>query len=51
MYYVENKAILDTENEENENKILYCKVLRCKTIKNNKKVHFPYVKLKNLISL
>ena len=26
------------ENKVNENKVLYCKALRCETIKNNKKM-------------
>ena len=29
----------------NENKVLYCKALRCETIKSNKKVVFLYVKI------
>ena len=37
------------ENKVNENKVLYCKALRCETINNNKKVVFPYVKLTNLL--
>ena len=40
-YYVENKAQLETWNKVNENKVLYCKALRCKTIKNNNKIGFP----------
>ena len=38
------------ENRVNENKVLYCKALRCETIKNSKKVVFPYVKFTNLLS-
>ena len=40
------------ENKVNENKVLhvYCKALRCETIKNNKKVVFPYVKHTKLLS-
>ena len=28
------------ENNVNENKVLYCKVSRCETVKNNKKLFF-----------
>ena len=49
-YYAENKAQLEIrENKVNENEVLYCKALRCETIKNNKTC-FPYVKLTNLLS-
>ena len=36
-YYADNKAQLETWNKVNENKVLYCRALRCETIKNNKK--------------
>ena len=44
-YDVENKTLLETWHKVNENKVLYCKALRCETIKNNKKVVLLYVKL------
>ena len=31
------------KNKINENKVLYCKALRCETIKNNKKVVYLYI--------
>ena len=36
MYYVENKAQLETWKKVNENKVSYCKALWCETIKTNK---------------
>ena len=36
-YNVENKA-LKHENKVDENKVLYCKALRCETIKKKKKL-------------
>ena len=37
------------ENKVNENKVLYCKALRCETLKNNKNC-FPSIKLTNLLA-
>ena len=48
-YYVENKALLESENQIDENKVLYFKALRCETIKNNKNVVFLYVRLTDIL--
>ena len=39
------------ENKVNENKVLYCKALRCETIKNNKKLLRPKNKKKYAVWL
>ena len=39
-YYVENKALLESENQIDENKVLYFKALRCETIKTTKMFSF-----------
>ena len=38
------KHYLRHENKVNENKVLYCKALKCEKIQNNKKNAFLYVK-------
>ena len=40
-YYVENKAQLETWKKVNENKVSYCKALRCETIEQTTKNCFP----------
>ena len=51
-YYVENKMNNKNENENKvkENKVLYCKALRCENNQNQQKNVFPYVKHTNLLS-
>ena len=44
------KPCLRHENKVNENKVSYCKALKCDTIKNIKKVVFLHVKLRNILS-
>ena len=38
------------ENKVNENKVSYCKALKCEKIKNNKKVVFLYAKITKALS-